>query len=321
MTTPSSSAGGSRSLEAFFTGVDLNSMPRWSTADDLAALSVAAFAAQQALPAPAASRALVRLHGPAVQEHSVPVRKTMRVLGALQDALSAVAAALRNEPAGLRGRLPDFARMATELRLVAEPVPGSVVLKLEAGDLPSVRDTGQPPMFPVPTLADQSMHRMLELVRRADASVLDRDQLLEELRPLGPRVARQLVKLAEAVLEDDLLVDLTWQEPGREPDRAAVERSTALAIKDTITQARVDVDEVTLVGVLQTVSQVRVLDLLLESGERITLEANEEARAKLGPMYGHRVEVVAEVTIRTSGTGQDKARYQLIDVRSLEADD
>ncbi|MEV5303509.1 hypothetical protein [Amycolatopsis methanolica] len=128
------------------------------------------------------------------------------------------------------------------------------------------------------------------------------------------------MKLAEAVIDDHVLLDLSWHEAGRATDRAAVRRSTAVALRDAITEARVDVDRTTLVGVLQTVSQVRALDLLLNNGDRITLEASDDVRADLGPMYNHRVEVLAEVRVRTSGTGQDRARYQLISVRSLEED-
>ncbi|WP_020419050.1 hypothetical protein [Amycolatopsis sp. ATCC 39116] len=316
MTTPDSSFESFSSPADFFSGVDLSSVPAWETANELAALSIAAFAADQ--DGDQQSRGVIRLHGDAVENHSIPVRTTIRVLGALQDLVAAVATALRGEPAGLRGRIPEVARAATELRLVAEPLPGSLVLKFAAGPTDTASDP-RPALWHEVTLADRSMHRLIDLIREADP--LDREQLLSELRPLGPRVARQLVKLAEAVIDDEVLLDLSWQEAGRATDRAAVRRSTAVALRDAITEARVDVDRTTLVGVLQTVSQVRALDLLLDNGDRITLEASDDVRADLGPMYNHRVEVLAEVRVRTSGTGQDRARYQLISVRSLEEED
>jgi hypothetical protein len=306
------------SPDDYFAGINLDSAPKWGTAEDLSQISVAAFRSQHSISTHSQSRAFVRLHGPAVQNNAIPVRKTLRVLGSLQDAISAVGAALHGDPPGLRGRLPEFPRAATDLLLVAQPTPGSVVLTLQANEPEQAKNSPEPALLRVQTLADQSMHRILEILRLADKADFDQSLLLDDLRPLGPRVARQLVKLAEAILDDEVLVDLSWQEPGRELDTAVLRRSTALMIRDTITNARVDVDQVTLTGILQTVSQIRPLDLRLDSGELITLEATEDARKDVGRLYGRRIEIIAEMTVKSSGTGPDRARYQLISVRAVD---
>src|SRR4051794_29910968 len=74
---------------------------------------------------PATSVAELRLHGPAVAGHSVKLRPAMRLLGAFQETLAAIALALQSGDRSLTGRVPDRIRVATDLLMVPQVQPGS----------------------------------------------------------------------------------------------------------------------------------------------------------------------------------------------------
>jgi len=274
-------------------------------------------------PGPDAPEVRVRLHGPGVVGHGVPVAAASGLLDALQGAVTAVGAARRRRrdrsAAATRGPRPSVAA-ATELRLHADVLPGSVVFFLAGpaepttgGELAGTTSTE--------TLLDQTVRELFGVLDAAGSdNPAAAGELRESLRGLGADATGRLDRLARRSLDSDVEVDLAWRNAAGGRARAALRRRGARALRDAAEAARVQESEADFVGVLRTVSDgADPLRLArADNGQEIRLKVQQDAGAGLGGMLTHRVRVRAAVTTTWNlKKGTETSTYSLISVEDL----
>jgi hypothetical protein len=250
----------------------------------------------------------VRLSGAAVREHDVSVRVLAGVLGPLQESLTAVGQALRQNPTG-RGRVPTAIVDATELSISPQLTAGSIVLHLSG---PAEATTGDelPEATGTESLVDASLRAVFSVLAESQDDVAT-SGLSGELRRLGPRTAKHLNDLAQRVLDDDVQVGLVWR-LGTTSQRASLDRRSALALHDAIQRNRVEVSEVVLTGRLLTVSTVRKAELDMGDAGTVKLSVDPDLALSLGDYYDRDVTVGAQQTTTWStNTGVEKRTYAL----------
>jgi len=256
----------------------------------------------------------VRLHGPRVPAHDVPVREAAAILNSVQEAVASIGQALTHEPT-TRGAIQANVLRATELRLSSSVGAGSVIFRL-AG--PSGDVLGDETAL-TGTLVDRALGELFSLVEQSEADDLETSTLAQELRGLGPRVAKHLSDLVKQVVEDEIDVDFTWRSSEARARQVSLQRRSALAIRDAIERNKVETKLVELKGILITVSRVTNAELLTDDEGRVRLSVSDEQAGMLGPFYNQRVTVIAEQTTTWStNTGQEKRKFRLIELRLAE---
>lgn len=272
---------------------------------------------------PDAPEVRVRLHGPGVVGHGVPVAAASGLLDALQGAVTAVGAARRrrrDRPAGDgAGRRPPVVA-ATELWLHADVLPGSVVFFL-TGPPESTTGGELAGTISTETFLDQTVRELFGVLDAAGSdSAAAPGELRDSLRGLGADATGRLDRLARRSLDSDVEVDLAWRNAAGGRARAALRRRGARALRDAADAARVQESEADFVGVLRTVSDGADLLRLAraDNGKEIRLKVEQDAGAGLGGMLTHRVRVRAAVTTTWNlKRGTETSTYSLISVEDL----
>jgi hypothetical protein len=290
-----------------------------SDPDELARLSIHALLGNVGIAVQVERTAMdVRLHGPRIPGHDVPVRDAAAILGSLQEAVASIGQALTHEPTA-RGVIQMNILKATELRISSSVGPGSVVFRLIGAADDVLGD--ETALTGDDALVNLAIRELLSLVEHSETAELETITLAQELRRLGPRAAKHLSDLVKRVVEDEIDVDLTWHGPRGQRQRAALQRRSALAIRDAIDRNRVETVVVELTGTLITISKVMSAELLTEEQGRVKLVVNNEQAATLGPYYDRRVTAIAEQkTTWSTNTGQEKREFRLIDLRLEDQD-
>lgn len=270
-------------------------------------------------PRPDSPEVRIRMHGAGVPGHDLPVHTASVILDAFQGAVTAVGSALRRlkqaQLPSVEGRRPSTAEV-TELRLQADVAPGSVVFFL-SGPVEQTTGLELPGTVSTETFLDVTLRRLFALLDEAEAEADSADQissLVDDLRILGADAAVHLNKLVKRTLQSEVDLDLGWRNADGRRARASLQRRGGLALQDAIDRSRVQVDEVTLVGTLHTVSDGSdLLRLELEDGKTVRIAVDAELGLTLGPLLGRRVEVVAErTTTRNITTGGTTTAYHVI---------
>jgi hypothetical protein len=255
----------------------------------------------------------MRLHGPGVPTHEIPVREAAAILNSVQEAVASIGQALIQEPTA-RGTIPARVLKATELHMSSSIGAGSVIFRLGApGGQVLTEDFGAVGVEP---LAARAITELLSVVDRSQEGQVEAAALAESMRHLGPRVAKHLSDLVKTLVDDGIDVDFIWRgdAPGR-PRRASLQRQSALAIREAIKLNEVNTREVTLTGKLVTVSSVSQAELHEEQEGRIRLSVSAEDAENLGPFFNRRVVIRAEqVTMWSMQTGQEKRTYRLLGI-------
>jgi hypothetical protein len=137
------------------------------------------------------------------------------------------------------------------------------------------------------------------------------------MRHLGPRSAKHLSDLVQALVDDGIDADFTWRgDRTGHPRRTSLQRQSALAIRDAIKLNEVSTTEVDLTGKLVTISSVSQAELQADHEGRIRLSVSPELAEKLGPFYNHQVIVrVERITMWSTQTGQEKRTFRLLAIR------
>lgn len=305
------------SLEELLAGVDPDSTPDGWSPGDLSRMSIEAFTRQRIAPPAHRGIGKLKLSGPPVVAHTAPIAETSRLLAALQKAVTYVTASVRQGSS--RPVITGVIRQGTALLLTPNFAPGS----LEISVVSRQPEASEPALVHPASEVDVGIRTLVELFEAARFNEDLPGGLIDRLRTLGPRTARTLLSLSDTVLDDDLRLDITWRTTDHANLRGTLGRSQATAIRQAIHEGRIEVERITLVGFLRTISQIPhvPLDLILESGQRVQLKASEEQRAGLGPLYDNRVTVVADESVQTSARGEGKRQYELISVRAFEPGD
>lgn len=266
----------------------------------------------------------VRLHGPGVTGHEVPVSAAADILDALQEAVTAVGRSLRRHKTAPLSRDGEGKRLsvsqATELKLRAEVAPGSVVFFLAGRVEPTTGDE-LPGTTESDTFLDRTLREFLSVVEAASVdSGASLGTLSERIRRLGAEAAGRIDRLARRALDSDIDVELAWRNPAGSRARADMSRRGALALRDAVDANRVHEDEETIQGVLRTVSdgsdKLR-LDRS-DTGKAVRLKVHADVGLTLGGLLGHTVRVEAAVrTVWHLNTGTEEKAYALISAEDL----
>ena len=262
----------------------------------------------------------IRLHGPGVPGHEIPVREAAAILISIQEAVASIGQALRHEPT-IHGAIQVRILKATELRMSPAVGAGSVVFRLTgAGE--QVSGDEAPALTGTDTLVDAAMTELFSLLKQSETQGLESSALAQDLRRLGPRTAKHLADLVKRILADEIDVELTWRNPTGRRRSASLQRQSALAIGRAIDLNRVETKVIDLTGVLVTVSAVTKAELQTDVGDRIKMSADSSLTATLGPFYNKRVVAqVEQTTVWSTNTGKETQTFKLLALRMTRPDD
>jgi hypothetical protein len=299
-----------------FAGVDLSEVYVPADVTELAERSI--LASRTAPPDVAApAEALVRLSGEGVQRNRIGARQATRIIGTLQEVLAAIGQSLNGNPTS-RGQIPAVIRQRTALSLFPTAAAGSVQLRLEAPNFESTMQLGS---LQETSLADQSAAALVTLMDEVGAVTVDDSAVVDHLRSLGPRVARQVGQLAGELVKDDVDLDLTWRRFAEAPQVGQLHRAKARQLREIIRQSRAEAQVIGLVGTLVTISTVRPAAIVLDSGRIVTLTVDDGMASSLLPFFGERVEVQVEETVtREDASGRETVKYLLVGIAAAGAD-
>ncbi|MGW4878931.1 hypothetical protein ACWEPI_20510 [Streptomyces sp. NPDC004262] len=258
----------------------------------------------------------VRLHGAAIPAHDVPVREATSILGSLQEAVSACGQAIAQK-ATAAGSLSASILRATELRFSPALGFGSVVFHL-GGATEALTGDEIPETIGTETLLDKVFQELFMVLDFAEKDQIMENDAVEQLRHLGPRLAKHLNELAKEIMDSEIDVGLTWRSRSFSAD-TALKRRGALALKDAIERNREEVSRQTLSGVLSTVSTVVRPQLTTLDGRRIDMSVDVNVAATLGSFYNREVEVDVEVRrLWSIATDRETLNYKLLSIRFSE---
>lgn len=288
----------------------------WTTPADLARRSRETLMARTVVGRPGLSRGHLRLAGRAVIGHAVRIADLGGVLSSFQRTVSAVGGALDGFKSA-RGALPASFAQRTTLRLEAAPAPGSVVLAITpdqqaaeelypAGNVP-LEDTERP-------LADRSLNEVIRLLSVGAQSDPSATQFRAEFLELGPRAASAVRAFLKIVADDDLDIDLSWQEPLRATMRTRVSAAQARFIEQIIANNKLDADEITVQGIVHTVSDRRPIDLEVD-GTIWRVQLGDDLPPNITTLnVGDTVSARLSVSIEQRAGGDEAITYTLITI-------
>jgi len=295
------------------TGIDLSDIYVPADATELAQRSILA---SQVIPldVTAPAEAVLRLSGEGVRRNRIGARQAARIIGSLQEALAAIGQSLTGNTTS-RGQIPAFIRARTALNLFPATAAGSVQIRLEA---PIINST--PPFGglddQLDNLASDAATALVALMNEATATTFDESAVVDHLRQLGPRVARQIQLLANELVTDNLDLDLTWRRFAQAPEVGHLTREQARLLRDIIRRHRVESQIITLVGTLVTISTVRPAAIVLDTGRIVTLTTEGNDPAGLRDFFTQRVAVqVEELVTYEDASGRERIQYRLLNVR------
>jgi hypothetical protein len=269
----------------------------------------------------------VRMHGPGIPAHDIPVREATSILTSFQETVASIGQVLAHK-ATATGRINATVLKSTELRITSELLPGSIVFQLTG---PAEELSGDEASAPTgtDTLVDAALRSLFAIVDQS-AKLETPDTagtLAHELRRFGPRVAKHLSDLVDSMMKDDIDLDLTWRTPGGHRQDASLPRRSARTIRDAIKINKVVSQRVDLSGVLTTISTTKKAELRSPDHPTIKIEVPDQLASSLGPYFNQQVSIVADETVRWSiNTGRENRTYRLINIKlsntesSAEAD-
>ena len=268
----------------------------------------------------------VRLTGDGVRGNDIPVHSAARLLDALQGAITAVGSSVQKSKHLKTPKDPQTGKRsgikkATEMHLSPTIGSGSVVFFLE-GEAEQL--TGDE-LLPVGTdgLLDTAVAEFFDVIKAAQSDDAGSIGLLTDiLRKHGAMVASKLNSLAEETVNRDLELDMGHRAPSGGRNAATLQRRGSQAIKDAVDRNRDRTEEVTLTGVLHTVSDgADMLRMTLDDGvSQVRLRVEPGVGVGLGHLLGKRI--VAEVTETVKwklASGREKRSYVLISASPSDA--
>lgn len=263
----------------------------------------------------------IRLHGPGVPAHDIPVREATGILTSLQETVASIGQVLSHRPTA-SGPINTQVLKSTELRLFPSPLPGSVIFHLTGPGEEITGDEAEA-LTGNETLVDAAMRELFTLVTQSEKvdQLESAGSLARDLRRFGPRVAKHLAELAGHVVEDEIDLDLVWRTPRGRRNRATLQRQSAQTIQNAIKLNELETQRVELVGILTTVSTTKKAELRTDDHGTVRMTVRDELAASLGPFFTKQVEIVAKQTTRWSiNTGRETRSYEMLEIRLAETE-
>lgn len=289
-------------MKANITDEDLAAIDLGS-AEEASERSLRAFVAQQTGDDAAGlkeSRGLLHFTGPAIVGHSIPISAVGSALSMMQSAIDAIGAA-KEGFSSVGGQIPNRVKARTELRMDASPMPGSVVISVRPS-MPREQDLnpdGQARLefdeVELRPLADECFEDFINILSSTIDDSPAHDKLIDLLSEFGPRTSSAVREFCSALDRDSLDVDLKWEEPKKRPLKGEMSHSRAKFVSGVIKDADIEVETVTLVGMLvtSTMSKKDKFRLRFEDGTEKTL-----ALGKISPSDVSQFRTGETVTIK-----------------------
>lgn len=233
------------------------------------------------------------------------------VLTSLQESIASIGQVIAGQPTA-RGLIPATIKEATELR-VASAQPGSLNLRL----VPAT--DAQEPLFEdgQESLLELSVGHLIDLLSRAGG---DREDLLQEVAYLGPRVTSHVQMLTHWLAEGEATASLEWRSKNLARS-TYLETSSATQLREVLREVEEESRDLVLIGRLVGGSLVRgtfELELDVDPPERTVIggRVDEAAISDLEQLFGQ--QVTANVQVRESRLRSGETRESHV-LKSLSA--
>lgn len=174
-------------------------------------------------------------------------------------------------------------------------------------------------------LADQAFIEFSTLISELREDDPDNSQFVDHLTDLGPRVATAMKSFCESIDKGVLDLELEWTESSRKAKTASISHSHAERAARLIASANIENEEVTIEGVLLTVTQSTKdkLRILEDDGQEAVVTIGDIPPAATYPLHtGERVRIRAEkrVSRKLGGTRSEKLVGKAVELATkLEA--
>jgi len=227
------------------------------------------------------------------------------VLASLQESVASIAQLLAGKPTA-RGLIPGAIRQSVELSIGAT-APGSLRLQL----VPSA-PSKQQPLFDDgdESLLELSVERLLALLEKARG---DRDELLQDIADLGPRVTTHVETLSRWLSDGEASATLEWRSPHLTRS-ASIDTRGAAGLGSTLQEVSEETRALILTGRLAGGSLIRrTFELELEPPESTVIAGRvaEEALEDLEELFGQEVTAGVDVRQATLPSGETKETHLL----------
>lgn len=295
---------------------------------DAALAGVRGFIHEHAEGEAPSSVGIIHITGSAVEGNSAPVKAVGTLLTSIQNAVDSIGAALMgNRSAG--GQISAVVTDRTQLSLVANPMPGSVVIEI-APTLDRMKDLypNGPSLFDVENdvgakpLADLAVDEFSTLIALLNVDDIDNAQFVDHLTDLGPRVASCMKGFCESVDKGTLDVRFEWSEPCSQPKTVSLTHLQAERAVTAIDTANIDNEEITLEGTLLTITQsakdrLRILD---DNGKEIVISFGYIDPVSTYSLHtGQRVRLLVERRVSSCPGGKQNVKLVARSIQPVPA--
>lgn len=294
--------------------------PGWEDPSELGLLSFRDFIREHSTESPGTSSGYLRLTGPGIVGSSGSVEGIALTLLHFQRLVLASAMSIEGRK-GLRGPAPALIEEKAKLNIVASPVPGSLILEFSPAMDPDTEFTRdhQPALF------DDSDHRvqLIDLAMESAISLMESakytqeaetaDEFLHEVADRGPRVASALKDLTSNLQTVQMAPTLMWERVNGDRRRVTLSSSDLVKISGAIVDRSLEQEEIVLVGIVRTVSDISAWELELTSGNRVRINASKIAEQDISRIHvGMAISVRTAATQHISPTSEERINYQAI---------
>lgn len=295
----------------------------WEDAEDLARLSLEAFAGEFSPVRTDSSSGFLRLTGAGVDGHSARIDGVADMMHQFQRLVLATGAALEGHKS-LRGQLPAQIVARTQLRLRGSALPGSLVLEVvpEGSPAAEIVPDGQPELFQheEALLVDKAIGDAIKLMGLSKEVSADADdsEFLQVLQERGPRVATTLRDLASTLVQSQFDTDISWTQPRRARVRIKMAVAEMKHLGELVASREMAKEPIEMSGVLRTVSDLGPLKIETEEGIETVDAKNIDADTIKTLQVGMSVRVRADVTEDVTPGGGSTSRYTATSIESAE---
>lgn len=319
MDSPAEPTGDLRSRLQAATG------PQWDRPEDLTRMSIEGLWGSRSAARIVRSTGSIRVAGSNVRDHQARLDAAGHILLNFQRLVNAAGAAKKGIRSN-RGALPSEVTTLTQLKLLMQPLPGSMVFEIGPETLPEAELVAEEGV----AIFDQAQRQFVDecvvdaigLVRVAHQIGPDADegQFIQLVKEGGPRVASAVKEFAKGVEQADFEVDLEWREPSRATERATFNKADATLVRQLVVARELDQEEVTLVGTLVTLSTLNRWQIDIGDDHLVVIDPTSLPETVDVTQFrlSERIKIQAVPIVRELPGGGKVTTYRAVNVVSAE---
>lgn len=300
--------------------------PAWERPQDLNRISI------EGLWGVSAARVIrsvgaIRISGASVVHHQARLDAAGYILLNFQKLVNASGASKRGIKTN-RGSLPGDVLTLTQLKLLLQPLPGSMVFEIGPESLPEVELVAEEGVAIFDQehrqFVDECVEDAIKLVRVAHQLGPDADasEFIQLIKDGGPRVAGAVKDFARGIEQANFDVDLEWREPNRPTERATFTKSDAELVRRLVVSRELDQEQVTLHGSLVTLSTEDRWQLDIGDNHRVVIDASALPEAVDVTQFHLAEQIIVDAipTVREMPGGGSVTTYRAVYARSSGTD-